>query len=57
MDNQILLQWIPAHKQYDSNEKAASLAKQSSDNLNTSWPDQSKTWQREHKNSFILAIE
>ena len=35
MDNQVLLRWIPAHKGYDGNEKADSLAKKGSDNLDS----------------------
>ena len=34
-DNQVILLWIPAHKGYDGNEKADSLAKKGSDNLDS----------------------
>ena len=33
MENQVPLRWIPAHKGYDGNEKADSLTKKGSDNL------------------------
>ena len=45
--NQVLLRWIPAHNGYDGNEKADSLAKRGSTNLNSTplyLPTPKVTW-------------